>query len=369
RFRLSVRVGGGGVDGDDAEVAAVVLRLLHPADEARGDHGLVAEVVRLFLPHVAEAAGGAVGDDAGLPAHEQGARGIDVRAGAVVVEADDVVVLVQDDVVDHAVVAAEDVVGLRSLGRGGGLLVVRPGVRARCGAQIVALPARHDDDEAFGALDLDRDEALAVGVGRAHHLGLGRGALDDFGGHLVVRDEGPLRGRIPAVEDVVGGRRPEAVAGEAREVEVLGEVLVDAAGAGEVHEEQLVDELREVFLQAVAGRHAQVVCLALPAHLAAGGDRVADLVDDDLVGIELEVFLLALQPRVAVGRLLAQLNGQLEVDAVARVRLQLALLLDDVVRALADEALVEVADLCDVGGQPAGPALLGLAVTPFYESL
>src|SRR6185312_2715369 len=99
---LSVRISRRGVEGEYSEVLAVEPGFLDADDGAGGDGRFVAEVLGLLLPVHAQAALGAVGDNAGLPAHEQGAGSIDVAAGAVVGEADRGCVAVQHDVVDHA---------------------------------------------------------------------------------------------------------------------------------------------------------------------------------------------------------------------------------------------------------------------------
>lgn len=67
------------------------------------------------------------------------------------------------------------------------------------------------------------------------------------------------------------------------------------------------------------------------------------LIDDHFVGVELEVFFLALDAIVAERRLTAQADGQVKRHAVAGVALDFGLALDDGVFAGADEPRLEVA--------------------------
>src|SRR5262249_12914218 len=131
----------------------------------------------------------------------------------------------------------------------------------------------------------------------------------------------------------------------------------------EIDKDHLVEELRPIVGQTVAARLAHVVRRALAGHASAGRDAVTELVDIDLIGVELEALLLALDAVVAVGRLAAKLDGQIVIDVVAWTGFEFGQALNDRVVIRADELPLEIGFGEGFDEQRSGPALLSFWVT------
>ncbi|MNN27914.1 hypothetical protein D3C81_1414650 [compost metagenome] len=120
-------------------------------------------------------------------------------------------------------------------------------------------------------------------------------------------------------------RGGEGVAGATLVVQRDVVVLIDATSAGAVHEEQLVIEARPELRQAVAADLTQIVDGALAAHAAAAAHRLTRLVDEDLVGEEVELLALAFRLGVAFDDAAGQLDREVVADGVAGFLLQVGL--------------------------------------------